>query len=125
MKYRIEFQRNNDCDFPFERVTNHLVVALWYLFTLMLKYPIITLKIVRGEIECAKCTADWCGRSPACPIMQNPMNCTFAEKKIREGLGAPERGSDWCCGYQKSETNDEPCERCGRCRAFDGYEEED
>ena len=54
----------------------------------------------------------------------NPMECHFAEEKIKSGLGAPERGVDWCSGYQKSATNDEPCERCQRCKEYSEGEEE-
>lgn len=56
---------------------------------------------------------------------KNPFECKFAEDKIKDGLGEPERGAGWCSGYQKSETNDEPCERCQKCRAYSEGDEEE
>ena len=63
-KYCITFMRNGLCPYESDRRTNHLVVALWYLLTLSIKYPIITFEIRRGYIDCEKCTADWCDKSP-------------------------------------------------------------
>lgn len=63
-KYCITFMRNGLCPYASDRRTNHLLVALWYLLTLSIKYPIITFEIRRGYIDCKKCTADWCDKSP-------------------------------------------------------------
>ena len=62
-KYCITFMRNGRCPYEFDRRTNHLVVALWYLLTLSIKYPIIIFEIRRGYIVCEKCTAEECERS--------------------------------------------------------------
>lgn len=62
-KYTIYFMRNGTCGYQFDRITNSLFRALWYLFTLSLKYPIVDFQIRRGYIPCDKCTTDWCGRS--------------------------------------------------------------
>jgi hypothetical protein len=59
-KYHIEFTRNGHCDYRFGRWTNWLIIALWYLFTLNLKYPIVDFQIRRGYIPCEKCDADYC-----------------------------------------------------------------
>jgi hypothetical protein len=63
-KYTITFTRNGNCDYKFDRETDSLFLALWYLVTLSIKYPIIDFKIRRGYIPCEKCDADWCGDSP-------------------------------------------------------------
>ena len=63
-KYCITFTRNGLCPYNFDSRTNHLLVALWYFFTLSIKYPIVTFEIRRGYIDCEKCTADWCDKSP-------------------------------------------------------------
>jgi leucyl-tRNA synthetase len=63
-KYTIKFTRNGTCDYEFDRQTKWLVKALWYLFTLGIKYPIIDFQIRRGYVPCEKCTADWCEKSP-------------------------------------------------------------
>lgn len=65
-KYTIRFMRNGTCDYVFDRQTNNIFLALWYLLTLCLKYPIVDFEIRRGYIACEKCNADWCAKSPAC-----------------------------------------------------------
>ena len=64
-KYTIRFVRNGTCDYEFNRNTDHLLRALWYLLTLSIKYPIIDFQIRRGYMPCEKCDADWCDKSPA------------------------------------------------------------
>ena len=61
-KYCITFMRNGLCPYASDRRTNHLLVALWYLLTLSIKYPIITFEIRRGYIDCEKCTFEECER---------------------------------------------------------------
>jgi hypothetical protein len=63
-KYTITFIRNGNCDYRFNRQTDNILIALWYLFTLSLKYPIVDFQIRRGYILCEKCDADWCPDSP-------------------------------------------------------------
>ena len=65
-KYTIHFMRNGMCDYRFDRQTNNIFKALWYLLTLSLKYPIVDFEIRRGYIPCEKCDADWCEKSPRC-----------------------------------------------------------
>jgi hypothetical protein len=65
-KYTIRFMRNGTCDYQFDRQTNNIFRALWYLLTLSIKYPIVDFEIRRGYIACEKCDADWCERSPMC-----------------------------------------------------------
>ena len=62
-KYCISFVRNGLCPYNFDRRTNNLLVALWYLFTISINYPIVTFEIRRGYIDCEKCTANWCDKS--------------------------------------------------------------
>lgn len=64
-KYTVRFSRSGICDYVFDRRTNSLFCAVWYLFTLSIKYPIVDFQIRRGYIPCEKCTADWCEKSPA------------------------------------------------------------
>ena len=71
-KYTITFIRNGMCDYKFDisdrcirRRTNNMIIALWYLLTLSLKYPIVDLHIRKGFIPCSECDADWCDKSPA------------------------------------------------------------
>lgn len=64
-KYTIRFRRNGICDYVFDRQTDNIFHALWYLLTLSLKYPIVDFEIRRGYILCENCTADWCEKSPA------------------------------------------------------------
>lgn len=63
-KYFICFTRNGTCDYGFDRRTNNIFKALWWLVTLSFKYPIIDFKIRRGYVPCQKCDADWCDKSP-------------------------------------------------------------
>ena len=63
-KYTIRFTRNGLCDYRFDRGTNNPIVALWYFITLAIKYPIIDLSVRRGYVNCEKCDADWCEKSP-------------------------------------------------------------
>lgn len=65
-KYHLTFTNNGECDYTFDRWTNNIFHALWYLLTLSIKYPIVDFEVRRGYIPCEKCTADWCGKSPAC-----------------------------------------------------------
>lgn len=62
-KYNIRFVQNGLCPYEFDRRTNHLLVALWYLLTLSIKYPIVTFEIRRGRVNCPDCKADWCDKS--------------------------------------------------------------
>ena len=64
-KYTIRFMRNGLCQHRFDRRTNNVFVALWYLLTLSLKYRIVDFEIRRGYTPCEKCTADYCEKSPA------------------------------------------------------------
>lgn len=52
-------------------------------------------------------------------------NCTLIEKCVRKGIGEPQRfpQENLCCGYAKSEYDDEPCEQCGTCRLNLFYED--
>ena len=59
-KYEIVYMRNGCCLLKNSKLTNSLVVALWYLLRLSIKYPIVTLNIRRGYISCAECDADYC-----------------------------------------------------------------
>lgn len=63
-KYRIEFTRNGLCPYRFEKATNSILVAMWYLFTNLIKFPIVTFEIRRGYIGCEKCTSDYCKNKP-------------------------------------------------------------
>lgn len=63
-KYSIHFRRNGMCGYVFDRQTNHVFLALWYLLTISIKYPIVDFEIRRGYIPCEKCDADWCAKSP-------------------------------------------------------------
>lgn len=64
-KYCISFMRNGTCQYQFERRTDHLIIALWHLLVLSLKYPIVDFEIRRGYLKCEKCDADWCNKSQA------------------------------------------------------------
>ena len=64
-KYTILFMRNGTCDYQFDRQTNNILKALWYLLTLSFKYPIVDFKIRRGYIKCENCDVDWCEKSKA------------------------------------------------------------
>jgi hypothetical protein len=55
--------RNGTCNYQFDRQTNNILKALWYLLTLSLKYPIIDFEIRRGYIKSETCDADWCDKS--------------------------------------------------------------
>jgi len=56
--------RNGTCDYQFDRQTNNILKALWYLLTVSIKYPIVDFEIRRGYMSCEKCNADWCARAP-------------------------------------------------------------
>lgn len=64
-KYEIRFTRNGRCPYDFDRGTNNIFRALWWLLTLSIKYPIVDFEIRRGYTPCEKCGADWCDKSPA------------------------------------------------------------
>ena len=64
-KYAIRFMRNGICPYDFDRRTNNIFLAVWWLITLSFKYPIVDFEIRRGYIPCEKCNADWCDKSPA------------------------------------------------------------
>ena len=51
-KYTIRFMRNGTCNYQFDRQTNNILKALWYLLTISFKYPIVDFKIRRGYIKC-------------------------------------------------------------------------
>ena len=63
-KYTIKFMLNGMCDFSFDRRTNSIFKAVWYLITLSIKYPIVDFQIRRGYKPCEQCKADWCAKSP-------------------------------------------------------------
>lgn len=62
-KYTVTFCRNGNCGFKFDWGTEHLLVALWWLIKLGIKYPIVDFKIRRGYVPCEKCDADWCDKA--------------------------------------------------------------
>lgn len=64
-KYTVRFKRNGSCGYEFSRQTNNVFIALWYLLTISLKYPIVDFQIRRGYIPCEKCNAGYCVESPA------------------------------------------------------------
>jgi hypothetical protein len=64
-KYTIRFRRNEECLYEFDRQTNGVLHALWYLFALSRKFPIVDFLVRRDDMPCEKCTADWCNKSPA------------------------------------------------------------
>lgn len=45
-------------------------------------------------------------------------NCSLIQKMIKRGIGEPEQyhNINKCLGYQRGETDDEPCEICKRCK---------
>ena len=63
-KYTLSFKRNGLCEYAAERRTDNFLLALWYLITLSIKYPIVDFFVRRGYVPCEKCDADWCSDSP-------------------------------------------------------------
>jgi hypothetical protein len=70
MKYEIRFMRNGTCPYGGSRRTEYLIVALWYLFILMIKYKIVTMNIRRGYDDCDKCRVDYCEKSKKSGVVQ-------------------------------------------------------
>lgn len=48
-------------------------------------------------------------------------NCSLIKKCVRKGIGEPDYRNGKCCGYQKSENDDEPCEECKKCKLNEHY----
>ena len=65
-KYLVWHARNKDCPYYFDWETNNVFRALWWFFTLCIKYPIVNFEMRRGEVPCEKCSADWCDKSAKC-----------------------------------------------------------
>lgn len=65
-KYAITFTKSGDCEFKFDRRTNNIIVALWYLLILSIQYPIVDFSIRRGYVECSECNVDYCYKSISC-----------------------------------------------------------
>lgn len=51
-------------------------------------------------------------------------DCSFIKECVLKGLGEPSQNNGQCAGYQKSEIDDEPCEKCINCELNEFYEEE-
>lgn len=51
-------------------------------------------------------------------------NCSLIKYCVLRGLGYPIKKDGKCFGYQKSEFDDEPCEKCRKCKLNEFYEEE-
>jgi len=62
-KYIFHFMRNGTCDYDFDKQTNNIFIAIWYLIILNIKYPIVDFQIRRGYIPCEKCNVNYCERS--------------------------------------------------------------
>lgn len=45
-------------------------------------------------------------------------NCTLIKECVKAGIGSPKQyyNIERCEGYAKSEFDDEPCEKCKKCR---------
>jgi len=48
-------------------------------------------------------------------------NCYLIKKNERLGIGTPEKHGKFCCGYQKGDMDDEPSEKCKRCKQYEFY----
>ena len=62
VKYEIVYKRNGYCEVPCSKRANNIFIALWYLLTIFIRYPIIDFTIRRGFVPCEKCKAVWCWR---------------------------------------------------------------
>jgi hypothetical protein len=51
-------------------------------------------------------------------------HCGLITKCVKGGIGKPKQYDGVCEGYQKSETDDEPCTVCAACKLWSGYEPE-
>lgn len=51
-------------------------------------------------------------------------NCTLIKKCVREGVGTPEQYGGVCLGYQRAESDDEPCDTCKKCKLNSAYADE-
>lgn len=51
-------------------------------------------------------------------------DCSFVKECVSKGLGEPMQKNGKCAGYQKSDIDDEPCERCKNCELNEFYEED-
>jgi hypothetical protein len=50
-------------------------------------------------------------------------HCGLITQCIKAGIGRPKQQDGKCSGYQKSDTDDEPCETCKQCRLHELREE--
>lgn len=50
-------------------------------------------------------------------------HCGLITKCVKAGIGRPEQRDGKCNGYQRSETDDEPCETCKQCKLNEFWEE--
>ena len=52
-------------------------------------------------------------------MKRTPFNCSLIKKMEKDiYIGAPIIVNNTCCGYQKSEIDDEPCEICKKCKCL-------
>lgn len=63
-KYSIRYIKSGFCNYEFTKNTNNIFVALWWLFTLSIRYPIIDFNIRHGYTVCKNCDATYCEKSP-------------------------------------------------------------
>lgn len=50
--------------------------------------------------------------------------CSVIALNVRRGIGEPRQKNGKCSGYQKGETDDEPCKPCIDCKLNEFYEEQ-
>lgn len=50
-------------------------------------------------------------------------HCSAITTAVRNGEGKPKQAEGKCYGYQKSQTDDEPCYECMNCKLNAFYEE--
>lgn len=48
--------------------------------------------------------------------MKSILNCQVISRAVTDGIGYPKFDTEKCEGYVKSESDDEPCEKCKKCR---------
>jgi hypothetical protein len=48
-------------------------------------------------------------------------NCSFIRKCVKKGIEKPDQRNGKCAGYQKSDTDDEPCDSCIDCKLQENY----
>lgn len=52
-------------------------------------------------------------------------NCTLIKECVKKGIGEPKQyyNIERCEGYARSEYDDEPCEKCKKCKYNIAFEE--